>query len=57
MAYRAETATDRCGSLCEPGATLTAVAHKVGYGSPFALSTAFKRERGISPARYRDACG
>jgi AraC-like DNA-binding protein len=39
--------------LREPGATVTSVAHQVGYGSPFALSAAFKRERGISPARYR----
>jgi len=39
--------------LREPGATLGAVARQVGYGSAFALSAAFKRERGISPARYR----
>ena len=39
--------------LREPGATVTSVARQVGYGSPFALSAAFKRERGISPARYR----
>jgi AraC-like DNA-binding protein len=38
--------------LREPGATLSAVAHQVGYGSPFALSTAFKRLRGISPQQY-----
>ena len=36
--------------LLEPGATIGSVAHQVGYGSPFALSTAFKRVRGISPA-------
>jgi AraC-like DNA-binding protein len=29
------------------------VAHDVGYGSPFALSTAFKRAYGVSPTRYR----
>lgn len=39
--------------LLEPGATIGAVAHEVGYGSPFALSTAFKRLRGISPQQYR----
>ncbi|MFC4562234.1 cupin domain-containing protein [Nocardiopsis mangrovi] len=39
--------------LREPGATLDAVARRVGYGGPFALSTAFKRERGISPQQYR----
>jgi AraC-like DNA-binding protein len=39
--------------LLEPGATLASVAHQVGYGSAFALSTAFKRVRGVSPQRYR----
>lgn len=39
--------------LLEPGATVGSVAHEVGYGSPFALSTAFKRVRGISPQEYR----
>ncbi|MCW3845578.1 helix-turn-helix domain-containing protein, partial [Micromonospora yasonensis] len=33
--------------------TLTAVARRVGYGGPFALSAAFKRVRGISPREYR----
>jgi AraC-like DNA-binding protein len=33
--------------------TVDAVARKVGYGSGFALSTAFKRIRGISPQQYR----
>jgi AraC-like DNA-binding protein len=39
--------------LREPGATIGAVASQVGYGSPFALSAAFKRVRGVSPRRYR----
>jgi AraC-like DNA-binding protein len=39
--------------LREPGATVAAVARQVGYGSPFALSTAFKRVRGISPHQHR----
>jgi AraC-like DNA-binding protein len=39
--------------LREPGATVGSVAHQVGYGSPFALSTAFKRVRGISPQDHR----
>ena len=39
--------------LREPGATLAAVAHQVGYASPFALSAAFKRVRGVSPQAYR----
>ena len=39
--------------LREPGATIEAVAQQVGYGTPFALSTAFKRVRGISPQQHR----
>ena len=39
--------------LREPGATVGAVAHQVGYGSPFALSTAFKRVHGISPREHQ----
>jgi AraC-like DNA-binding protein len=39
--------------LLEPGATVGSVAPQVGYGSSFALSTAFKRLRGISPQQYR----
>ena len=39
--------------LREPDATVASVARQVGYGSPFALSTAFKRERGISPHEHR----
>jgi AraC-like DNA-binding protein len=41
--------------LREPGATIASVADQVGYGTPFALSAAFKRVRGISPKRYREA--
>lgn len=39
--------------LLEPGATVGTVAGQVGYGSPYALSTAFKRARGISPREHR----
>ncbi|GGO68664.1 AraC family transcriptional regulator [Nonomuraea cavernae] len=39
--------------LREPGATIGSVARKVGYGSPFALSAAFKRVRGVSPREHR----
>jgi AraC-like DNA-binding protein len=39
--------------LLDPGATIGSVAQKVGYGSPFALSAAFKRLRGISPQQHR----
>ncbi|MDG4831125.1 AraC family transcriptional regulator [Solwaraspora sp. WMMD1047] len=41
--------------LTEPDATVGSVARKVGYGSGFALSAAFKRVRGTSPQQYRAA--
>ncbi|GAA1775791.1 AraC family transcriptional regulator [Nocardioides hankookensis] len=39
--------------LRDPSATLAAVAHQVGYSTPFALSTAFKRAYGVSPRDHR----
>ncbi len=33
--------------------TLTAIAGRCGYGSPYALSHAFVREFGVTPGRYR----
>ncbi|HEY0448936.1 AraC family transcriptional regulator [Actinophytocola sp.] len=36
-----------------PDRTIGAIAREVGYGSSFALSTAFKREHGVSPQTYR----
>jgi AraC-like DNA-binding protein len=39
--------------LREPGSTISAVARQVGYGSPYALSTAFKRAYGTSPKQHR----
>ncbi|KAA0022050.1 AraC family transcriptional regulator [Antrihabitans cavernicola] len=39
--------------LRESDVTVEAVARQVGYGSAFALSTAFKREHGISPREHR----
>ncbi|MEO3751231.1 AraC family transcriptional regulator [Streptomyces sp. B6B3] len=48
--WRLELAADL---LREPGLTLEAVARRVGYGSAFALSAAFKRERGVSPSEHR----
>lgn len=41
--------------LAEPGRSIGEVAAEVGYGSPFALSTAFKRQYGISPHHHRQA--
>jgi AraC-like DNA-binding protein len=37
--------------------TIAAVARQVGYGTPFALSSAFKRAYGVSPNAYRAAAG
>jgi AraC-like DNA-binding protein len=39
--------------LRSPDATVGAVARQVGYSTPFALSTAFKRARGMSPQQFR----
>lgn len=41
--------------LREPGATVGSVARRVGYGSPFTFSAAFKRAYGASPKHHRDA--
>ena len=40
--------------LLEPDSTVSNVASRVGYGSPFTFSTAFKRVHGQSPRSYRD---
>ena len=40
--------------LRKPDTTIGAVAGLVGYSSPFALSNAFKRVRGISPQQHRE---
>jgi AraC-like DNA-binding protein len=48
--WRLALAADR---LRDSEDTLDAVARRVGYGSAFALSTAFKRVYGVSPAEYR----
>lgn len=39
--------------LTERGSTVAVAAAAVGYATPFAFSTAFKRELGVSPAGYR----
>ena len=40
--------------MVEPDATVTSVARRVGYGSPFTFSAAFKRVHGISPRGHRE---
>jgi AraC-like DNA-binding protein len=39
--------------LRDTDATIGAIARQVGYGSPFALSSAFKRVHGVSPHQHR----
>jgi len=39
--------------LCQADETVSTVAEKVGYSTPFAFSAAFKRVRGMSPQEYR----
>jgi AraC-like DNA-binding protein len=41
--------------ILDPRETVASVARTVGYSSPYALSAAFKRERGISPHQHRTA--
>lgn len=54
MAYLTEWRMGMAADLLlEPGTTVEGVAQKVGYGSGFALSAAFKRWRGCSPAQHR----
>ena len=49
-AWRLALAADR---LRDTDATLDAIARQVGYGSAFALSSAFKRVYGVSPQEHR----
>jgi AraC-like DNA-binding protein len=54
MTYLADWRIDLAARLLrDPDATLGAVARRVGYADGFALSAAFKRLRGMSPAAYR----
>jgi AraC-like DNA-binding protein len=41
-------------NLRETRKTISQLAQEVGYGSEEAFSRAFKREFGLSPARWRD---
>lgn len=41
--------------LRDPETTVTSVARRVGYATPFAFSAAFKRQYGTSPRDYRSA--
>jgi AraC-like DNA-binding protein len=48
--WRLEVAADR---LATSNDGIGAIAAEVGYSSPFALSTAFKRHHGVSPHQFR----
>ena len=48
--YRIDMAADL---LRDSDATVEAIARRVGYANAFALSVAFKRERGITPRQHR----
>jgi AraC-like DNA-binding protein len=39
--------------LREQDSTVASVARQVGYSTPYALSTAFKRAYGVSPKQHR----
>ncbi|MFF9853646.1 AraC family transcriptional regulator [Streptomyces litmocidini] len=58
MAYLAWWRLTRAAALLrDTGDPLAAVARRVGYGSPYALSHAFRREFGMTPGRYRAGPG
>lgn len=48
--WRMAMAADLLG---QPDETVSTVAEKVGYATPFAFSAAFKRVRGVSPQQHR----
>jgi len=51
--WRMTLATDL---LTESTATVSTVAHRVGYADAFGFSTAFKRFHGMSPSECRRTC-
>ncbi|MEU5215218.1 AraC family transcriptional regulator [Streptomyces sp. NPDC020807] len=56
MAYVTWWRLTRAAALLrDTGDPLAAVARRVGYGTPYALSHAFRREFGTTPGRYRAA--
>lgn len=57
MAYLAGWRIQLAADLLLDGATLERAARAVGYASPFALSAAFKRVKGVSPQQFRSRAG
>nr|WP_222936679.1 AraC family transcriptional regulator [Streptomonospora sp. PA3] len=54
MAFLTEWRIDLAADLLENSdTTVDAIARRVGYGSAFAFSAAFKRSRGVSPRSHR----
>jgi AraC-like DNA-binding protein len=53
MQYLARRRLELAASLLNDGATVAAVARRVGYGSEAAFSRAFKRSTGITPSAWR----
>lgn len=54
MAYLTRWRLTLAGDLLlDPDLTVAAVARAVGYDNPYAFSTAFKREVGVSPSEFR----
>ncbi|MEU5156379.1 AraC family transcriptional regulator [Glycomyces sp. NPDC021274] len=54
MTYLRERRLDRTAELlCDTDLTLAAIAARVGFSTPFALSAAFKRARGHNPSEHR----
>ncbi|WP_078968026.1 MULTISPECIES: AraC family transcriptional regulator [unclassified Streptomyces] len=55
MTYLTWWRLTRAAALLRNGTDpLAAVARRVGYGTPYALSHAFRREFGVTPGRYRE---
>ncbi|MFF5451403.1 AraC family transcriptional regulator [Streptomyces sp. NPDC012950] len=55
MTYLTWWRLTRAAALLRNGTEpLAAVARRVGYGTPYALSHAFRREFGVTPGRYRE---
>lgn len=51
--FRIQRRLDRARTLLHEGRTIAAIAAELGYSSPFAFSSQFKRFVGIAPDHYR----
>lgn len=55
IAYLSRWRLSLACDLLDAGASVTSVAERLGYASPFSFSAAFKRQHGVSPSGYRKA--